>query len=106
MQYFQQTAAALPAPDFASFMVALAQAQGDRAEIIAPGIVRQSTWQVMKGVPDPHQAAFTCWNGLLEGALAAHDRFAELRVTARLDLGDPHFEWRIAPRRAPVALAG
>ena len=105
MQFYRQTAAAMPSPDFASFMVALACAQGDSAEITAPGVVRQTSWTLMRGVPDPHPAAFACWNGLLEGALAAHDRFAELRVTARLDLGDPCFEWRIEPRRGAVAIA-
>jgi len=99
MQFYRQTREAMPSADFAGFMVALARAQGDTAEIVAPGVVRQSTWQVMRGVPDLHPAAFACWNGLLEGALAAHDRFAELQVTARLDLGDPCFEWRIVKRR-------
>jgi hypothetical protein len=100
MQLYRQTAEALPAADFAGFMVALARAQGDDAEMVAPGVVRQRSWALMQGVPDPHQAAFACWNGLLEGALAAHDRFAALQVSARLDLGDPFFEWRIVPRRS------
>jgi hypothetical protein len=99
MQLYRQTAAALPAADFEGFMVALARAQGDEAEVAAPGVVRQRGWALMQGVAEPHPAAFACWNGLLEGALAAHDRFAELHVAARLDLGDPFFEWRIVPRR-------
>lgn len=98
MQLYRQTAEAFPTQDFAGFVVALARAQGDEAELVAPGVVRQRSWVLMHGVPDLHPAAFACWNGLLEGALAAHDRFAELRVTARLDRGDPWFEWRIAPR--------
>jgi hypothetical protein len=98
MQFQRQTEAALQAADFAGFMVALARAQGDEAEVVAPGVVRQSSWALMHGAP-AHPAAFACWHGLLEGALAAHDRFAELRVTARLDQGDPYFEWRIQPRR-------
>ena len=100
MQLYRQTAEALPPADFAGFMVALARAQGDEAEVVAPGVVRQRSWALMQGVPDPHPAAFTCWNGLLEGALAAHDRFAALQVAARLDLGEPCFEWRIVPRRS------
>ena len=88
----------VPARDVKA-LVALARAQGDEAEVVAPGVVRQRSWALMQGVPDPHPAAFACWNGLLEGALAAHDRFAELQVAARLDLGDPCFEWRIVPRR-------
>ena len=104
MQFYRQTAEALPSADFATFMVALAEAQGDIAVVVEPGVVRQRTWQVMRGVPDLHPAAFACWNGMLEGALAAHDRFAELRVTSRLDLGDAYFEWRIEPRRRPVQI--
>ncbi len=100
MQLYRQVAAALPAGDFAGFMVALAAAQGDEAEVVAPGVVRQRSWALMQGVQRPHPAAFACWNGLLEGALAAHDRFARLHVASRLDLGEPCFEWRILPLRA------
>ena len=97
MQFYRQTAAALPSEDFAAFMVALARAQGDEAEVAAPGVVRQRSWNLMRGAV-VHEAAFACWNALLEGALAAHDRFATLRVVARLDRGDPYFEWQIVPR--------
>jgi hypothetical protein len=105
MQLYRATAAALGGGDFAGFMVALARAQGDEAALAGPGMVRQSSWVLMRGVADLHPAAFACWHGLLEGALAAHDRFAELQVTLRLDLGDPYFEWRIVPRRSAVSLA-
>ena len=104
MQLYRATADALGARDFAAFLVALARAQGDEAALAGEGIVRQSTWVLMRGVADLHPAAFACWHGLLEGALAAHDRFAELEVTSRLDLGDPYFEWRIVPRRSAVSL--
>ena len=104
MQFYRQTAAALPCSDFAAFMVALARAQGDEAEVVAAGVVRQSSWALMRGVGDLHPAAFACWNGLLEGALAAHDRFAALRVTARLDLGDGYFEWQVVPRRSALVI--
>ncbi len=103
MQFYRATAAVLGGGDFAGFMVALARAQGDAAEVVAPGVARQTSWGLMRGVADVHPAAFECWNGLLEGALAAHDRFAGLRVTARLDLGDPWLEWRVEPRREAVA---
>jgi len=108
MQFYHQTAAALGLPDgkspeaFARFMVALASAQGDTASWSrdgAPAVVRQTTWSLMKGVPDPHPAAFAIWGSLLEGALMAHDHRLELAVAQRLDLGDPAFEWRIAARR-------
>ncbi|MCC6717289.1 MAG: hypothetical protein IT555_05350 [Acetobacteraceae bacterium] len=104
MQLYRETAAALPAADFPGFMVALARAQGDDAEVVGPGVVRQASWTLMRGVADLHPAAFACWNGLLEGALAAHDRFAALKVTARLDLGDPWFEWQVVPRRMAATI--
>ncbi len=105
MQFYRATAAAFGGGgDFAAFMVALARAQGDVAEVVAPGVVRQRSWVLMRGVGDLHPAAFDCWNGLLEGALAAHDRFSELLVTARLDLGDAWFEWQVVPRRVAVGI--
>lgn len=109
---------------FARFMVTLAHAQGDRAEIVdasvmaasaspaATGdtvagaaasaareevIVRQHGWKLMSGLSDLHPAVFDAWNGLLEGALSAHDRHLALQVTRRLDQGDTAFEWRIRP---------
>lgn len=104
MQLYAGTAAALGgfapgAEGFAAFMVALATAQGDAASAEGP-VVRQTTWQAMRGVADLHPAAFTAWNGLLEGALSAHDRHLEFDVAARLDLGDPGFVWRITRRRS------
>ena len=104
MQLYQQTAAGLGvsagggADGFAAFLHALALAQGDQAERTG-ATVRQTSWQAMRGVADLHPAAIACWNALLEGALAAHDRRLQLAVTGRLDLGDPAFVWTIAPTR-------
>ncbi len=99
MQLFHGTAAALGATGsgaegFADFMVALARAQGDVAERDG-AVVRQSSWQAMRGIADPHPAIFTCWNALLVGALAAHDRDLTLQVEQRLDLGATEFVWRV-----------
>lgn len=103
MQFYHQTAAGLglvPGDgDFRRFMLALAAAQDDPAALDGADGVRQSGWRVLRGVAGLHRAAFACWNGLLEGALAAHDRRLELRVEARQDLGDPAFVWRIVRRR-------
>ena len=107
MQLYHQTAAGLGltasggAEGFAAFMQALALAQGDRAER-SGATLRQTSWQAMRGVADLHPAAFLCWNALLEGALAAHDRRLQLMVTARLDLGDPAFVWQVGPKRTIV----
>jgi hypothetical protein len=54
----------------------------------------------MRGVGALPPQVFDAWNGLWEGALAVHDRHLRLEVTARLDMGDPHWEWRIR-RAAP-----
>jgi hypothetical protein len=89
MQHYAATAAALGLPrrggiqDFAAFMVALAAAQGDGAEIIAAPngdglMVRQEGLTLVRGIPHAHPAMLDAWNELLVGALAAHDRFARL----------------------------
>ncbi|WP_420995194.1 hypothetical protein ACKI2N_000430 [Cupriavidus sp. 30B13] len=113
MQFYHETAAALGLPghgdatDFARFMVALARAQGDEAELVAGGAhpcVRQASWKLMSGIADLHGAAFDAWNRLLDGALGAHNRHLALKVTRRLDEGDDAFEWRIVPRGKPGKL--
>ena len=114
MQFHRETAHALGLPDtgdasdFARFMVALAQAQGDRAEWTeaAGGAirVRQHGWKLMSGLPPLAAAAFEIWNCLLDGALSAHNRHLQLKVERRLDQGDECFEWRVLPRPAQVAL--
>jgi hypothetical protein len=106
MQFYAQTARGLglvPGEgDFRRFMLALAAAQDDAAELDGADGVRQTGWRAMRGVADLHPAAFACCNGLLEGALAAHDRRLELRVEGRQDLGDAAFVWRIGRRRTVV----
>jgi hypothetical protein len=94
-------------PDaFADFLVRLGRAQGDEIEAAREGdaaVVRQRTWRLMRGAGALPPEVFDAWNGLWEGALAAHDRRLRLEVTARLDLGDRHWEWRIRRSRpAPV----
>jgi hypothetical protein len=54
----------------------------------------------MRGVAPLSPAIFEAWNGLLEGALAVHDRFLVLEILSRLDYGDPTFIWRIRRRAA------
>ncbi len=104
MQFYSETALAMGMPDqgdardFGHFMVALAQAQGDDAQLIedAQGVrVRQTSWKLMAGLKDLHSAAFDAWNGLLEGALSAHNRRLDLKLIRRLDQGDDAYEWRI-----------
>ena len=61
-------------------------------------VVRQTSWRLMRGVPNLPDSVFEGWNGLLEGLLAVHDRFLVLDVRRRLDRGDDAFEWEIRPR--------
>ncbi len=89
---------------FAEFMVRLAAAEGDAADIQdASGacIVRRHSWRLMRGIEPVSEAVFEAWNGLFEGALAVHNRFLTLEVSSRLDFGDEAFLWRI--RRRPSA---
>lgn len=87
---------------FAEFMVALAAGEGDAATLDCDGDraeVRRPAWKLMRGLSPLSPAVFEAWNGLLEGAIAVHDRFLVLETLARLDWGDEAFVWRI--RRRP-----
>ncbi len=87
---------------FARLMTALAEGEGDTAEVETEGdaaIVRRSSWRLMRGLGPLSPAVFDAWNGLSEGLLAVHNRFLALEVTSRLDWGDPAFVWRIRPLR-------
>jgi hypothetical protein len=48
---------------------------------------------------------FEAWNGLWEGMLAVHDRFARLMVRSRLDQGDDAFVWVLSRRQPPLLRA-
>jgi len=106
-QLYKQAAALLGveaggAQAFADFMVRLAAGEGDAATLSREGdavLVRRPAWRLMRGLGDPSPAIFEAWNGLLEGALAVHDRFLALEILSRLDWGDAAFTWRIRRRR-------
>jgi len=106
-QLYKETAALLGiapggAEAFGQFMVRLAAGEGDEAEMATEGdavIVRRPTWRLTRGLGSLSPAVFDGWNGLLVGALAVHDRFLALQVTARCDWGDDAFVWRIRSRR-------
>jgi hypothetical protein len=79
-------------------MQRLAAGEGDAASLSRDAeavLVRRQGWRLMRGIAPLSPAVFEAWNGLLEGALAVHDRFLLLEVLARLDLGDDAFVWRI-----------
>jgi hypothetical protein len=82
-------------------MVRLAAGEGDAATLSQDGkaiLVRRPTWRLTRGLGPLSPAVFEAWNGLLEGALAVHDRFLVLEAISRLDWGDDAFVWRIRRR--------
>ena len=105
-QFYHECAATLgiggsSAEDFARFMVELAAGEGDAASISHDKdavLVNRSNWRLMRGLAPLSPAMFEAWNGLLEGALAVHDRFLVLETLSRLDYGDPTFTWRLRRR--------
>jgi hypothetical protein len=105
-QLYKETAALLGieaggAEAFGRFMVRLAAGEGDEAEMVSDGdavIVRRPAWRLMRGLEPLSPAVFDAWNGLLEGALAVHDRRLALQVLARRDRGDDAYVWRIRGR--------
>ena len=114
MQHYHQIAASLglaadrSAASFAQFIAALAQAQGDRCEVQAhsSGLrVHQSGWKFMEGIADADNALASSWNGLIEGALAAHNHRLGLSFKAETRGAQPELEWLVtdAPGRARPA---
>ena len=105
-QLYTQTATLLGvapggAAAFGAFMAGLAAGEGDAATVSKEGdavLVHRSGWRLMRGLEPVSPSVFEAWNGLLEGALAVHDRFLVLEVTSRLDWGDAAFAWRIRRR--------
>lgn len=105
-QLYKETAASLGvdaggAEAFGKFMMRLAAGEGDEALVAEQGdavLVRRASWRLMRGLEPLSPAIFEAWNGLLEGALAVHDRFCVLEVLSRLDWGDDAFVWRIRRR--------
>ncbi len=105
-QLYRDTAAKLGverggAEAFGRLMIALAAGEGDTAQVMAAGTsveVHRPSWRLMRGIAPLSPAIFEAWNGLLEGALAVHDRFLVLETLARLDYGDDVFIWRIRRR--------
>lgn len=87
--------------DFARFLAAAAEVEGDRVEVAEENgvaVVRRFGWRLARNLPAQHPCVFDAWNGLFQGALMVHNRFAVLDVTQRLDYGDPCIEWRVRLR--------
>lgn len=82
MQHVHASAAALGVSDFASFMAAMARAEGDEPEVAAQGdgsvVVTRRVLPLFRGVEDPSPAMRAAWEALMGGAAAAWDRFSRL----------------------------
>jgi hypothetical protein len=86
---------------FARWMFAVADGEGDEAGLVMDGdaaVVTRNGWRLMRGIAPLSPAIFEAWNGLLEGAIAVHNRFLLLEVRERIDQGDPRTVWRIRAR--------
>ena len=99
LQFYEETAAMLGISgngpqDFARYLAALAQAQGEAVERDGAEL-RQSGWRLMNDVAlADTEGAFSSWNALWRGALAVHNR--DLALTVRRD-GDV-VRWRVERR--------
>ena len=113
-QLYKETAGLLGitaggARGFGRYMTALATGEGDAATARAEDgnvIVTRTGWRLTRGLGPLSPAVFEGWHGLLEGAIAVHDRFLLLEVMSRLDQGDAATTWRIRRRRASPPLDG
>ena len=102
MQYFDEVAAALSASrggasEFAAFLNALFDAQGDVFEIAQHAgrfEVRQKSWKLIADVPDYHPACAKVLEGLFEGLAAGCGRHIGVRMQAGAG-GKPPFAWSI-----------
>jgi len=121
MQFYHETASrlGLNAPDpahaagrngdtsaaaFGDFMSRLISAQGDRCEVQRNGCqvrVFQNGWTLMDDLAQPHPGIATAFNGLLEGALAAHNHRLTLHTNVHRDQGRFVFEWLIRAGNTP-----
>jgi hypothetical protein len=102
MQYFDEIAHGLgfargSARDFAGFLHALFEVQGDVAGLDdSAGVfeVRQQTWKLMADVGDYHPACAKALQGLVAGLAAGCDRHVDVDMRPMAG-GGPPFVWSI-----------
>jgi hypothetical protein len=85
------------AKDFAEFLHALFEAEGDAVDLGASGDsfeVRQHTWRLMAGVADYHPACARALEGLIEGLAAGSGRGIAVGLKPGPG-GGPPFVWSI-----------
>lgn len=104
MQFHHQTAQGLGGAydksplGFAKFIADLGAAHGDKTGIVKAGdgfIVEQTGWTFMAGITETHPNMARAWNGLIEGALIAHNRRLQMNFEASAG-AYPVLRWRIS----------
>ncbi|MBR8657743.1 hypothetical protein KDH83_30985, partial [Achromobacter sp. Marseille-Q0513] len=106
MQFYHEIAHGLgggygrDAAGFARFIKNLGEAHGDARRVDqhldTSYEVRQEGWTFMKGVQDTPVELATAWNGLIEGALQAHNRRLHLEFSARRSGPGHTLAWKIS----------
>ncbi len=84
--------------DFAAYFCRMGRAMGDAPHMRDDAgaiVVEQPALKLLGGLDRPARVIFEAWNGLWEGAAAAHDPRLGLAVEARADTGDAVWRWRI-----------
>lgn len=103
MQFYHETAKGLggqygtTAAGFAKFIADLGSAHGDKTTVAEVGdgwLVEQSGWAFIAGIAETHPSMARAWNGLLEGALMAHNRRLHMDFEASSDAA-PVLRWHI-----------
>ena len=104
MQFYHQTAKALGgeydrgAQGFAKFLRDLGTAHGDKLQVSIDGdtsVVQQEGWMFFEGLGVSHPRLEEAWNGLLEGALQAHNHRLKMRFSHSVQSGKQVLQWQI-----------
>jgi len=106
MQHYHETREALglsledDSPQgFADFIHRLVLAQGDtcdRTSTASGGIgLRQTGWRLMDDLPQLHPSVAESFDGLMQGALAAHNHRLSLKTSCMQTAGGTLFDWLI-----------
>jgi len=104
MQFYHQVAQGLggnyepTAAGFAGFIADLGTAHGDAVEVQRSGgehTVTQRGWAFRHGISEWTPGLGRAWNGLVEGALQAHNRRMKMEFVAEEGQGEPVLVWKI-----------
>lgn len=104
MQFYHEVAEGLggdygsTAEGLSIFLQDLANAQGDDAQATSSGgtfAVRQKSWSFMEGMNDVDGSLGEAWNGLMRGALQAHNRRLQLSFSIGSGGDDGRASWLV-----------